>query len=131
MKKYFIIFLLLLITTAKAQRAPFYIVNVAAVKTEREAIKRSKELRNGGYRAGYLWIPNYESLSGAPYYSVYIGPFKSRYDCEVATEQYKKIQSSAYGLLVSHQPQRVQINGIGKVSITQNKKSRSSSKEGW
>lgn len=121
MKKFIILIFLIAVESATAQKAPFYIVNVAAVKSEREALLKTKGLIQKGYRSGYLWIPNYASLSGARYYSVYIGPFKSRYDCEVATEQYRKIQPSAYGLLVSHEPKRVQITGIGKVSSSRNK----------
>jgi len=96
----------------------FYIINVAATKTEKEAKLRVRQLQNEGYQADYLWIPDYASLSGANYFSVYIGPFDSQYECEVATEDYRKMQPSAYGLLVSQQDKRVQINGIGKVTIS-------------
>lgn len=94
----------------------FYIVNVAAVKEKSIAQEKVKKLKDSGYNAGYLWIPDYESLSGAKYYSVYIGPFDTQYECEVATEDYRKIQSSAYGLLVSHDKKRVKIKGVGKVN---------------
>lgn len=98
----------------------FYILNVAAVKTGSEAIAKSAELKAMGYSSGYLWIPDYASLSGAQFYSVYIGPYANQYDCEVATEEYRKTNPGAYGLLVSQEPARVQINGIGKVIKTSN-----------
>jgi hypothetical protein len=99
---------------------PVYIVCATAVQTEVEAQKEVQKLNKQGYAAGYLWIPNYASLSGAKYYSVFIGPFDYQSDCEVATENYKKVNKSAYGLLVSQENTRVQINGIGKVTVKNN-----------
>ncbi len=96
----------------------FYILNTTAVKTEGEAIRKAEELRAKGYSTGYLWIPDYASLSKRPLYTVYIGPFYSQYDCEKATENFRKIVPGAYGTLVSQQKIRVQINGIGKVMIS-------------
>jgi hypothetical protein len=103
----------------KAQiNQPFYIINVAAVKTEKEAKIKSNELIKLGYNSSYLWIPDYPSLSGANFYSVFIGPYSTQYDCEFATEEYRKKHPEAYGLLVSSESKRVQINGIGKVVVT-------------
>jgi hypothetical protein len=100
------------------QNELFYIINVAAVKKESDAKKKVQELNENGYQSDYLWIPDYPSLSGALYYSVYIGPFSTQYDCEVATEAYRIKHPEAYGLLVSQDNKRVQINGIGKVTVT-------------
>jgi hypothetical protein len=96
---------------------PYYIVNVAAVPTEQAAMEQSQKLKQAGKPSGYLWIPNYASLSGAQMYSVYIGPFATQYECEVATETIKKEKPGAYGLLVSNENKRVQINGIGDVTV--------------
>ena len=96
----------------------FYIVSVEAVTEERDAQDRAMNLRRKGYSANYLWIPDYASLSGAQMYAVYIGPYSTQYECEVATENYRKIQPEAYGLLVNQSRQRVQINGIGKVKVS-------------
>ena len=79
-----------------------------------------KEYGLKGYQANYLWIPDYASLSGAKFYSVYIGPFSTQQECEIATEEYRKKDKNAYGLLVSQEPKRVQINGVGKVTVTNN-----------
>jgi hypothetical protein len=95
----------------------FYILNVAATKTESDAQRRAASLRSKGYEAGYLWIPDYASLSGAKMYSVYIGPFYQMYDCELATEEYRKDHPDAYGLLVSQNTKRVEIRGIGRVKV--------------
>jgi hypothetical protein len=101
---------------------PFYIINVAAVKTVADAQAKVRELENKGYSAGYLWIPDYASLSGAQYYAVYVGPFSTQSECEIATEAYRKTHPGAYGLLVSQENKRVQINGVGKVTVTANYK---------
>jgi hypothetical protein len=98
-------------------KPPFYIVNIAAVPTEQAAMEQSQKLKQAGKPSGYLWIPNYASLSGAQMYSVYIGPFATQYECEVATETIKKEKPGSYGLLVSNENKRVQINGIGDVTI--------------
>jgi len=98
----------------------FYIVSVDAVISERDAQEKAFNLRQSGYSANYLWIPDYASLSGAQMYAVYIGPYSSQYECEVATENYRKIQPGVYGLLVNQSRQRVQINGIGKVKVSTN-----------
>lgn len=97
----------------------FYIINIAAMKTENDAKTKVRELENNGYKSDYLWIPDYASLSGAKFYSVYIGPYSTQYDCEVATEEYRKKHPEAYGLLVSQDNKRVQINGIGKVTVSE------------
>ena len=97
---------------------PFYVINVAAVKKESQARAKASELSKSGYTSGYLWIPNYSSLSGAQLYSVYIGPYPTQKDCEIATEDYRKKYPPAYGVLVSQEKMRVQINGVGKVKVT-------------
>ena len=103
------------LTEQQNNTVEFYIIAVNAVKTEVQAKSAAQVLENNGYASGYLWIPDYQSLSGAELYSVYIGPYSTQYECEVATEDYRNIQPDAYGLLVSQQRKRVQINGIGKV----------------
>ena len=103
------------------QNGDFYIINVAAVKNESDAKKKVKELEKSGYASNYLWIPDYPSLSGTEYYTVYVGPFATQSECEIATEAYRKKHPDAYGLLVSQKPTRVQINGVGKVKKTEAK----------
>ena len=97
----------------------FYVVCASAVKTEAKAKSNVEKLRKKGFKSDYLWIPDYKSLSGAELYSVYIGPFSTQNECEIATEDYKKIHPSSYGVLVSQENKRVQIDGIGKVVETQ------------
>jgi len=89
------------------ETSDFYIINVQATKSIEVAKKRVDELKRDGHKADYLWIPNYKSLSGAEYYSVYIGPFWSKKECEIATRKYRKLNPEAYGTLVSQVNQRV------------------------
>jgi hypothetical protein len=100
------------------KRDPFYAIMVGAPKTDREAKARIVMLKRNGFAADYLWIPDYASLSGAQFYAVYIGPYTTQQECEVATEEYRKKHPNAYGLLVSQDRKRVQINGIGKIKVT-------------
>ena len=97
--------------------ADFYILNVLAVKDKSKAIIEVDKLINKGYSANYLWIPDYNSLSKAEYFSVYIGPYQNQKDCEIAVSEYRKIDPKSYGLLVSQENKRVQINGLNKISI--------------
>jgi len=96
----------------------FYIINISATKNESEAIKKKNMLIEDGYNSDYLWIPDYKSLSGAEYYCVYIGPYNNISDCEIAIENYRKVDNSAYALLVSQKNKRVEIRGPGKIKVT-------------
>lgn len=97
----------------------FYIISVTATQTESDALREVKKLETKGYQAGHLWIPNYRSLSGANFYCVYIGPFDTQKQCEIKTQEYRKINSGAYGLLVSQDNKRVEIRGVGNVKVTE------------
>lgn len=91
---------------------PFFIINTAAVKVEKEAKKKVAELEAGGYEADYLWIPDYESLSGAEYFSVFIGPYKTKQECAIAVDYYQSTNPKAFGTLVSHKNERVTVGGL-------------------
>lgn len=95
----------------------FYIINVKGASSEQEAKNEVQKLKEKGYESNYLWIPDYASLSDAQLFSVYIGPFKTQKECEVAVEKYREKNPSAYGLLVSHNKKRVEIRGLGKVKV--------------
>ena len=71
----------------------------------------------GFEKADYLWIPDYKSLSGAEYYSIFIGPFLTIEECALEVERYRKSNPSAYGLLVSNKStERVEIRGPGRIT---------------
>ena len=98
----------------------FYIVSVIAVGSEKKAKSEVYKLVKQGYSASYLWIPDYQSLGSAKMYAVYIGPFEIQHECEVATENYRKIKSNAYGLWAGHKNIRIEIRGEGQVKVTEN-----------
>lgn len=87
----------------------FYIINVASTKTETQALKEVENLKESGYIAGHLWIPNYRSLSEKKMYSVYIGPFDSKKECESKLEEYIDVFPTAYASLVSQDVNTVEI----------------------
>lgn len=99
---------------------PTFVINVAAVKTEKAAQKQVAVLKQQGYSSGYFWIPDYKSLSGAEYYSVYIGPITNQKKCEEFVETYRLKNQSAYATLLDQQNKRVEIRGVGKVKVTEN-----------
>ena len=95
----------------------FYIIATGIASNENEASEKVNKLNSAGYASDYLWIPDYKSLSGAKYYSVYIGPFSTIDECAFAVEEYRKSNPSAYGLLVSNQSsKRVEIRGPNRIS---------------
>lgn len=95
----------------------FYIIATGIASNENEASEKVNKLKSEGYASDYLWIPDYKSLSGAKYYSVYIGPFSTIDECAFAVEEYRKSNPSAYGLLVSNESsKRVEIRGPNKIS---------------
>ena len=96
----------------------FYVITDSATKTESKARELVDELKLDGYRSDYLWIPDYNSLSGAEYFLVYIGPFYNILECAEEVEKYREIKPSAYGIGVSNNYERVEIRGVGKIKRT-------------
>ena len=100
----------------------FYIIATDIASNENEASEKVNKLKAAGYASDYLWIPDYKSLSGAEYFSVFIGPFRSESECAIAVQEYRKNNPSAYGLLVSNESsKRVSITGPNKIKITEGK----------
>lgn len=84
-------------STPKAKKhKPFYVINIIAVSTESKAKTELAKLKKKGYKADYLWIPDYGSLSGKKLYSVYIGPYSTEETCEAALKKLKKKFPGAY-----------------------------------
>jgi cell division septation protein DedD len=82
---------------------PTWVIAAGAVKSRSEAKARAEKLFDQGYQAGYLWIPDYGTLSGAQMYMVYIGPFDlaNKAEAKRVLEQYKQVNKSAYGIKVA------------------------------
>ena len=105
-------------TNYKFSGQDFYIIAEDIASSEEEAKRLVEILEYEGFeKTGYLWIPDYKSLSGAEYYSVFIGPFLTIDECALEVERYRKSNPSAYGLLVSNKStERVEIRGPGKIT---------------
>lgn len=96
----------------------FYVINIEAHKSASVAREKANDLNLMGYPSGYLWIPDYQSLSGAEYHTVYIGPYYTQIECALAVDNVRKKFPNAYGTLVSQENRRVEIRGNGKVKET-------------
>jgi clan AA aspartic protease (TIGR02281 family) len=88
----------------------YYIINIKAVKEENDAKLEVEKLKNSNYKADYLWIPNYSSLSGNNYFSIYIGPFRSEKFCKKSLTELREIFPLAYGSLISKTGRKQRIN---------------------
>lgn len=67
-------------------------------------------MKNEGHsNAGYLWIPDYPSLSGKRFYATFIGPYQSYAECESSLRTLKVNSRFWYGIKVSSDPVRVEI----------------------
>ena len=105
---------------ADTNNKDFYIIAVSIASSDTEAMDKVNSLESEGYNSDFLWIPDYKSLSGAEYFSVFIGPFRSEDECAIAVQEYRKNNPSAYGLLVSNESsKRVSIRGPNKIKITE------------
>lgn len=96
--------------------APFYIVYTGSVKTKAKAKAEKNKLAAAGYKADYLWMPDYNLMDGQQRYLVYLGPFSSQFNCELAVESYRSQNPGAFGILVSPQKNNLRIDGMGKVT---------------
>nr|CAA6830710.1 MAG: Unknown protein [uncultured Thiotrichaceae bacterium] len=85
---------------------PAYVVVDSAWKTKLEARTRVAELSHTYKNSGFIWIPDFDSLSGAQLYQAYVGPFQSRAEAEKATcdyvSRFKKNKREHYAVLVSN-----------------------------
>jgi uncharacterized protein YecT (DUF1311 family) len=89
-----------------------WIVLVCAYKTEQEAADRAGALRRDGWDAGYLWIPDYRSLSGTRMYAAFIGPapLSKEGDAQRLLRERKKKDSGTYGLKLDTSGPRVSLS---------------------
>jgi len=99
---------------------PYYIVTVKAVAEKDSAVALVNELRTNVINANYLWIPDYESLSGREFYQVFIGPFDNEAEVIPFLMDYKESNKDAYAILVDHNTDRRAI--YSPYDIRQNKK---------
>ena len=102
-------------------RIPCYALNISAVKTKEEAQKKVDKLKTEWFDgAGYFWIPDYNSLSGAEYYSVFVKSFQNINECANYVEEYRKNNPKAYATLISNENKRVEIRGVSQIKTKDN-----------
>ncbi len=97
-------------TSDKTMKSDFFIISTSATADIKEAVEQVKKLQADKHPAGYLWMPEYESLSDKELYSVFIGPFSAMDTCIKYLEVYKKTKPDAYAVKVQHKKERVAIN---------------------
>lgn len=88
------------------QTAPFWIIAVSAFQTADSASAEVLKLREAGKKAGYLWIPDYSTLSGKKLFCVFIGPFYNETDAGRTLMPYKKENPGAYAVKADHSGSR-------------------------
>lgn len=87
-----------------------FVIITGSFTYERDVKTDVRRLKEMGYaNAGYLWIPDYPSLSGKPFFAPFIGPFKSYSECETNLRSLAKAGRFWYGLKVSFDARRVEI----------------------
>lgn len=80
----------------------FYVCCHSAYAESNDADAEVQNLRNKGYDAHKLWIPEYPSLSGAQKYLVYVGKHGSRSECVTQLQTLRQtLNAGMYGAFVS------------------------------
>jgi hypothetical protein len=87
-----------------------FVIITGSFSYETDAKNEVVRMKNEGYtNAGYLWIPDYPSLSGKQFYAPFIGPFQSYSECENNLRSLTKTGRFWYGVKVSFDNTRVEI----------------------
>lgn len=81
----------------------FWIINLSATETEQQAIASVIKLRETDPLFGYLWIPDYATLSGKELFAVFKGPYLDMKECIVTLVEYQKIDPKAYAVRVEQE----------------------------
>ena len=93
-----------------AFRSDCYVIVTGSYMEESYAASYVATMKKEGYRnAGYLWIPDYPSLSGKSLYATFIGPYQTYIECENSLRSMKTNSRFWYGIKVSNDPERVEI----------------------
>ena len=91
-------------------RSDCYIIVTGSFVEERIARDYVNTMKNYGHsNSGYLWIPEYPSLSGKQFYATFIGPYRSYEECESNLRTLKFNSRFWYGKKVSYNPEQIEI----------------------
>jgi hypothetical protein len=85
---------------------PYYIINISATELQDSAVEMVKKLRLEHENVNYLWIPDFESLSGKELYAVFLGPYTTIESCVHSLMDYKETNKDAYAAWVGHEKKR-------------------------
>jgi hypothetical protein len=87
-----------------------FIIVTGAFAYENDVRADIKRMKSQGYNnVGYLWIPDFASLSEKRFFAPFIGPFKSYAECLYNLKNTAPPGRFWYGVKVSHNPERVEI----------------------
>ena len=82
-----------------------YIIVEGAYMYESDARSKVQQLRQEGYsNAGYLWIPDYPSLSGKKNFATFLGPYHDLKSCKDDLRLFPKDEKFWYAKRVSMDP---------------------------
>jgi len=104
-------------TSDKTMKSDFFIISTAGTADVKDAVAQVKTLQSQGHQAGYLWMPDYESLSNKELYSVFVGPFSAMDTCIKYLSFYQKTKADVYAVKVQHKKERVVINNKFDIRI--------------
>lgn len=87
-----------------------YIIVTGSFVEEYNARDYVNSMKYQGFsNVGYLWIPDYPSLSGKRFYATFIGPYQSYNECETNLRTLKINSRFWYGKKVSNNPEQIEI----------------------
>jgi len=87
-----------------------FVIVTGSFSYETDARNDVLRMKNEGYsNAGYLWIPDYPSLSGKQFYAPFIGPFQTYEECQNSLRSLSKTGRFWYGKKVSYDNTQVEI----------------------
>ena|GEM_PF-4012169 len=102
---------LLPVTNDSTFKPPFWIISVGAYELADSASAAVEKLKAEGKEAGYLWIPDYSTLSNKKMYTVFLGPFYNEIDAGRTLMPYIKEHPGAYAVKADHTGSRYSLHG--------------------
>jgi hypothetical protein len=89
----------------------FYIIPFMTMSNEQKAKEIQLYLTGNNFTAGYLWLPDFSSLSDNKQYVAFVGPFSTEKMCKSRLLELKKddMFKDSYGILVSKNNERKEI----------------------
>jgi hypothetical protein len=95
----------------QSARLPQWVICAGAFPTQDDAERQARRLKEKGLPAGVLWIPDYQSLSGARMWLTFSGlvPYADKAGARALLGRTRPHARGAYGLKLAHAPGRVEL----------------------